>query len=79
MDLVVVMEWGEPVVKKVIGIDYENELVKTQHQGYFGYSFVPFNKCLSPYQIDYYFICLALNELKRLEIKKIQLPLSQWR
>lgn len=66
---VVVFEWGEPKIKNVIDINYEARQMKLQTPDYFGSYWTSFEKALSQYQIDYYFICLADSEIKRLQIK----------
>lgn len=66
---VVVFEWGEPTIKNVININYETRQMQLQTPGHFGSYWTSFDKALSQYQIDYYFICLADAEIKRLQIK----------
>jgi len=72
---VVVFEWGEPKIKNVIDINYETRQMQLQTPDHFGSYWTSFDKALSQYQIDYYFICLAAAEIKRLQIK---LTIKQW-
>lgn len=66
---VLVFEWGEPVIKNVIHINYETRKMQLQTPDHFGSYWTSFDKALSQYQIDYYFICLAAAEINRLQIK----------
>lgn len=72
---VVVFEWGEPKIKNVIDINYETRKMKLQSPNHFGSYWTSFDKALSQYQIDYYFICKAYEEIKRLQIKS---TIKQW-
>lgn len=69
-DQVIVFEWGEPVLKNVIDVNYETRKMQLQTPDHFGSYWTSFDKALSQCQIDYYFICLADSEIKRLQIKK---------
>jgi hypothetical protein len=81
MDLpkVAVMEWGEPTIKNVIGVNYETRQLQLQDPGYYGSCWRSFDDLLRQIDIDWHFIQKAASEIDRLQIKQMTLENSERR